>query len=132
LPIYSIEEDVEKKLILSVGARDSEYIHSRFRNIPYLRRRRPEPFAEISPETAREYGFKDGDNIIVKTGVGKIEIKVKLNDGVFPGTVFIPHGWAETNANILTDNRNLDPISGFPSLKSVPCTLEKKAVVSNS
>jgi len=126
LPTCRIEEDPEKAIILSTGARVSEYAHSRFRNIPSLRRRRPEPLAEISPQTAQELGFGNGDRVTIKTETGEIEIEVKVEEGVLPGVVFIPHGWGEVNANILTGDQGFDPISGFPSLRSLPCRVERK------
>lgn len=130
LPTCRIGEGLEKTIILSTGARVSEYIHSRFRNIPSLRRRRPEPLAEISSQMAQELGLNGGDRVTVKTETGKIEIKVKVNNDVVREAVFVPHGWNEVNANVLTDDRALDLISGFPSLRSVPCAMERKAASS--
>lgn len=125
LPAYEIPGSPEHEMILSTGARFNEYIHSRFRNIPSLRNRRPEPLAEISPETARKFGFGDGDIVNIKTQTGELEIKVKTEDGIFPGVVFIPDGWEDTNANLLTDDRHLDNISGFPSYRFIPCSIMK-------
>jgi anaerobic selenocysteine-containing dehydrogenase len=127
LPTYKIEEHNNETIILSIGARASEYTHSRFRNIPYLRRRRPEPLAEISPQTAEKLGINDGDRVTIKTKVGEIETNIQIKDSILTGTIFILHGWKMPNANILADDENLDPISGFPPLRALPCTVKKKA-----
>jgi anaerobic selenocysteine-containing dehydrogenase len=127
LPTYEIGPACDKVLVISTGARVGEYIHARFRNILSLRKRKPEPFAEISPQTARELGLTDGDMAVIKTKVGEIDIRVQVSEAIIPDAVFVTHGWGEANANILTDDENLDPISGFPLFRSMPCSLERKA-----
>ncbi len=61
--------------------------------------------------------------------MGELEIEIKLEASVLPGTVFVSHGWGKLNANTLADDENLDPISGFPLLRSIPCSIEKKSAV---
>jgi len=60
-------------------------LHSRFRNLPSLRRLSPEPLIEVHKDKAGELGIKDGETVVVETLRGSIEIKVKLTDKV--GTV---------------------------------------------
>lgn len=126
LPLYEEKKAgiAEEAVIFSAGARSGEYVHSRYKNIPSLRRRNPEPFAEMSPETARKMDLSDGEKVALSSKIGEMEIRVKLNRDILPGTVFVQHGWGEVNANILTDDRNLEPISGFPVLRSVPCKIK--------
>jgi anaerobic selenocysteine-containing dehydrogenase len=116
----------EYPLILTTGARILEYIHSRFRNLPSLRQRVPEPWMEIHPETAKEFGVRDGEEVIVESLRGSIKVKAKFTEGILPILVQISHGWNEANANILTDDETLDPISGFPPLRSLLCRVRKK------
>ncbi len=101
-------------LVLTTGARRLEYLHSRFRNVDSLRTRVPEPYVEIHPSTADGLGLKDGDMVLVETLRGGIEIRARYTPSILPGVVSMSHGWDEANANILTDDACLDPISGFP------------------
>jgi len=126
-PINTPELAKEYPLILTTGARHLEYWHSQHRNLPGLRRRVPEALAEIHPDTAKKYGVRDGDMIILETKRGSIEIKAKVTEDLVPGVVKMPHGWSQANANILTDNTPADPISGYPVLKGLLCKVRKKA-----
>lgn len=112
-------------LTLITGARLPMYVHSQHRNIPSLRNLFPEPFLEINPETAKEYGIKDGDRVIVESLRGRVIIRAKLTEGIMSGVVHLPHGWIEYDCNQLTDHEKRDPISGFPGLKSSLCRVQK-------
>lgn len=108
-------------LVLSTGARNLEYYHARFRNIESLRnfKKEFEPFVEISSETAKEEDIKDGERVIVESLRGRIELVAKVTSDLNPGTIYVPHGWDEANANVLTDNIDLDPVTGFPPDRSL-------------
>ena len=101
-------------LVLTTGARKLGYLHSRFRNVPSLLRRTPEPYIEINPITARDFQVEDGEVVALETLRGRIEVKVKCTSRILPRVISIPHGWDEANANVLTDDINLDPVTGFP------------------
>lgn len=102
-------------LVLTTGARRLEYLHSRFRNVESLRTRAPGPYVEIHPSTADSCGVKDGDMVVVETPRGSIGVRAKHTPFILPGVVSMSHGWDEANANVLTDDACLDPISGFPA-----------------
>ena len=112
-------------LVLTTGARVPGYIHSRFRNIPSLRERVPEPVVEIHPVTARELNVKNGEQVMVESARGSIKLKAKVSENIIPRTASIPHGWDQANANILTGDTALDPISGFPAFRSLLCRIER-------
>ena len=116
----------EYPLILTSGARKKEYWHSQFRNISSLRQRVPEPYAEIHPDTASEYGISDGDTIIIETKRGSTELKANATEDIVRGVVLVPHGWTKGNINFVTDNKHADPITGYPALKGVLCRIRKK------
>lgn len=118
----------EYPLILSTGARNLEYYHSRFKNIESLRNfnKEFEPLLEIHPKTAEEEGVKDGEYVIVENLRGSIELIVRVTEDLPMGTIYISHGWDEANANILTDNRDLDPITGFPPDRALLARIRKK------
>ncbi len=135
LPVYKEPAESPKSvpeiagdypLILTTGARAIGYVHSRFRSLPSLRRLSPEPLVEVHKDKAGELKIKDGETVVVETLRGSIEIKVKLTDKVDPRVIFIPHGWNDANANILTDNEILDPVSGFPAARALLARIIKK------
>jgi len=73
-PVSSSELMKEYPLILNTGARILEYTHTQMRNIPQLRARVPDPFAELHPSTATKYGIADGETVTVETRKGSIKI----------------------------------------------------------
>ena len=84
----------------------------------------PEPLAEVHPTAARAAGIRDGEEVRLSSPNGEVRMRAKVTDRVHPETVVIPAGWAGTSANLLTSSEALDPISGFPTLRSVPCRIE--------
>jgi len=112
-------------LVLTTGRREAAYTASRHRNLPSLRRAKPEPRAEINPATAAQYGIRDADWIQVETLRGHIQIKVKVTEDVLPDLVTVPFGWEEANANLLTDDRNCDPVLSCPPLRSELCSVKR-------
>ena len=114
----------EYPLILTTGARALEYTHSQFRNISSLRKRVPEPVAEIHPSTAERYGIADSGMMFIETTKGKIEIKAIVTEGIIPYVISIPFGWEEANTNVLTNWQDPDPISGLPVLASLLCKIQ--------
>jgi anaerobic selenocysteine-containing dehydrogenase len=51
-------------------------------------------------------------------------MRAQVTDQVHPEVVVVPGGWSEANANLLTEDQTLDPISGFPSFRSAVCRIE--------
>jgi len=41
-----------------------------------------------------------------------------FDEGIDPGVMPLPHGWWPANANVLVDDKGLDPITDFPSSRS--------------
>ena len=126
-PFSSPELYKEYPLVLTTGARHLEFCHSQHRNVEKLRQRNREPLAEINIETAEKYGISDGEKVAVETKRGKIELKAKVSEDILPGIVCIPHGWAEANVNLLTDDSSADPTIGYPALKSLLCRIRKSS-----
>jgi anaerobic selenocysteine-containing dehydrogenase len=113
-------------LVLTSGARTAVYTHSQFRNIDRLRRVIPEPLADINPADAGPRNIKTGNRVEISTPRGRIEMTANVTDTILPGVVSLPHMWPDkSNVNILIDDRNLDPVSGFPPFKSQLCQVSK-------
>jgi len=125
-PVSSPELLKKYPLILSTGNRNLYYTHGQFRKINSLKRKNPEPKAEIGPKTALQYGVKEGDDIIIETHRGVARMKAHVDERVSEGVVLVPHGWpGESNANLLTDTECREPIMGYPDMKSLLCSIRK-------
>ncbi|MFC1864558.1 molybdopterin-dependent oxidoreductase [Chloroflexota bacterium] len=124
-PISSPGLAKEYPLILTTGARNLQYTHTQFRNVPALQQVVPEPVAELHPDTAKEHGIVDGDVIAIETRKGKIRMKARINEDLAPQVVSIPHGWSEANANMLTELEPRDPVTGYTQLKALLCRIKK-------
>ncbi len=86
-----------------------------------LKKRWPEPLAEIHPEDAEKLGIKTGDWIVVETRRGKYPIRAKVTRLVKKGVIAVPWHWG---ANVLT-NDALDPDSKIPETKVCACRARK-------
>jgi anaerobic selenocysteine-containing dehydrogenase len=123
--------DIAEKypLILITGCRTVAYTNSRFRNLPSLRNVHPEPLIEINSQMATNLGIVDGQMVTVETLRGSVKVKAKLTEDIHPEVVSMTHGWSNAsgaNANCLTDNESVDPISGFPGFRSVLCRIVRE------
>jgi assimilatory nitrate reductase catalytic subunit len=73
----------------------------------------------IHPEDARHRGIDDGDHVVIAASQAEMRSIARLDDGVLPGVVAIPHGFAEANAADLTSSSDVDPVTGMPQMTSV-------------
>lgn len=80
-------------LVMITGVRSQLFFHSEHRMIPWLREKEPEPFVEIHPDTARQYGIYEGEWIYIKNDMGRVKRKAKLTRRVKPSEVCTRHGW---------------------------------------
>jgi anaerobic selenocysteine-containing dehydrogenase len=82
---------------------------------------------EMNPEDAARLGIADKECVQVVSEIGALKVQVKMvNDTqILPGYVEIPHGWQDSNVNLVTYDNINDPISGFPLLKAIPVRIEK-------
>ncbi|MDY7037414.1 MAG: molybdopterin dinucleotide binding domain-containing protein, partial [Thermodesulfobacteriota bacterium] len=124
-PVSRPDLSEQYPLILTVGAHVRYYTHSRFRNIPALRKKMPEPVVQINSHAARDRGISDGEKVVVESPRGSIEVKASVSDDLMPQVVSLSYGWSEANSNLLTDDGARDPISGFPGYRSLLCNLRK-------
>ena len=124
-PISSPILAKEYPLVLTTGARIPEFVHSQLRNISKLRNAVPEPWLEIHLDTATKLEIEDGDMTIVESKRGCVTIRAKVTKDIIQGVVQIPHGHGYGDANVLTDDKARDPISGFPAFRSLLCKVTK-------
>jgi len=88
--------------------------------------RRPDRAAlSIHPEDAAELGVADDDSVAITSAAGTIIAAARLDATYSRGVVSLPHGFAGTNVNVLTDARKIDPLSGMVTLGAFPVSLKK-------
>ena len=137
-PISTPDLTAEYPLIMTSGARIPFYFNSEYRQLPKLRKGRPDPQMEIHPATAAENGIEDGDWVWIETRRGKCRQKAKLTEGIDPRVVHVQHGWWfpeqpgpdhgiwTSNANLLTSNDPpYDPAMGTYQLRALLCKVAK-------
>jgi len=112
-------------LLLTTGGNLLPYTHWQYRYVKKLRGMSPDPLFDIHPETAAAYGLADGEPAEIETEHGRVRLPARVTRRIRPDTIHIPQGWEEANANELTGLDSLDPVSGFPNLKSLRCRIRK-------
>lgn len=124
----------EYPLSLSTG-RNVYHFHTRTKTgrVPQLQKARPTAVVQISNIDAEHYGIKDGEDVIVSSRRGKIQVPARVGE-IEPGQVFIPfhYGyWDDAEkaraANELTTD-TWDFISKQPVFKSGAVKVEPAGV----
>jgi anaerobic selenocysteine-containing dehydrogenase len=125
-----------------IGRRDLRSNNSWMHNLPLLVRGPVRCTAHLHPDDAARLGVADGETVRVSSRAGSVEIAAEVTDAIMPGVVSIPHGWghdtdgaqmavarehAGVNSNVLTDEHDLDPISGTAVLNGIPIVVEAVA-----
>lgn len=126
--------------MLLIGRRDLRSNNSWMHNLHVLTKGKERCTLHIHSDDASRLGLVDGEVASVASRVGTVEIPVEITDVIMPGVVSIPHGWGHTlsrtktriasehagvNTNILTDEAEMDPLSGNAVLNGVPVVVEK-------
>ncbi|MBR4878459.1 MAG: molybdopterin-dependent oxidoreductase [Clostridia bacterium] len=116
----------EYPLILATGSRKPHLFHSRSYRQPWLANLEKYPLVEIHPSDAEKLGMVEGEEVVIKTPMGSMDITVRITSSNLPGVVNVYHALGDVDINYIMDDTYLDPISGFPGYKSYCCRLEKK------
>jgi len=121
-------------LTLTTGVRIQSTFRSQHLNIPGLLKLQPNAEALIHPDDAKLRNISTGDKVRVKTVRGEVQFIARVTSDILQGVVEVnegggspiqAEGWRESNVNFLTDDKNRDPISGFPVFKALLCEVEK-------
>jgi anaerobic selenocysteine-containing dehydrogenase/ferredoxin-NADP reductase len=127
-------------LILST-AKNGHYCHSQHRELASLRKRSPDPLAEIGQGLAVRRGIHDGDWIRISTRAGAARFVAKVDASLADDVVIAEFGWwqacpeldrgslplsgpSSSNANSLFSADECDPISGSVPLRSFRCDIK--------
>jgi formate dehydrogenase alpha subunit len=119
--------DAQYPLTLTTG-RLLQHYHtgSMTRRSKVLNEIKPSGMVELNDIDAQKMNIKDGEKVRVSSRRGTIEIDALVTSRVKQGVVFIPFHFAETAANILT-NDALDPVAKIPEYKVCAVKVEKIA-----
>ncbi|MGZ9074107.1 MAG: molybdopterin dinucleotide binding domain-containing protein, partial [Rhodoplanes sp.] len=137
-PLSRPDVAADYPLVLTTGARISNFFNSEHRQIEKLRKAHRDPIAEIHPETAARYGIKDRDWMLIETRRGRIRQRARVTPGIDPRVIAAEHGWWfpeepapdygvwKANVNLLTDNQPpYDPAMGTYQLRALLCRVSK-------
>ncbi|WGR97715.1 molybdopterin-dependent oxidoreductase [Bradyrhizobium sp. ISRA443] len=138
--------DEHYPLVLTT-AKSGWFVHTSYRHVASLRRKSPDPAAEISPQLAARRGLVEGDWAVVQTRGGAVRLKVRLNAALDERVVVAEFGWWEDcpplgrdrSAAAGTGTRNInavlhddarDPVSGSVPLRATVCDIRRDAIAS--
>ena len=137
--VQEVMQDYDDKQILLIGRRHVRSNNSWLHNSYRLVKGKPRCTLMLHPETAKQYGIEDGQNVKVTSRVGSVTIVAEVTDELMPNVVSIPHGWghgrkgvkqkiaqahAGVSVNDLTDDTLIDQLSGNAAVNGVPVQLE--------
>jgi assimilatory nitrate reductase catalytic subunit len=107
--------------------RDQWHTMTRSGRSPRLATHLPEPFVEVHPADACAAGLMDGGFARIATAHGVCIVKVVINDGQQPGSLFIPIHWSDETAACARVGDlvapHTDPHSGQPEAKATPAAI---------
>jgi anaerobic selenocysteine-containing dehydrogenase len=121
--------------LLLVGRRHLRTNNSWGQNVPALTGGRDLCTLQIHPDDAAVRGLVDGEPALVRSRVGELLAPVEVTDDIALGTVSLPHGFGNdedgirlrvaaavggVNSNVLTDEQDVDPLSGNAVLNGIP------------
>ena len=124
--------------LVLVGRRHLRSNNSWMHNVNVLVKGKERCTLQVHPDDATELGLIDGGQAEVASRVGKVVAPVEVTDAIRPGVVSLPHGWghdvagtrmgvaaahAGVNSNLLTDEDQIDPLSGNAVLNGIPVTV---------
>ncbi len=124
--------------LLLVGRRDLRSNNSWMHNLPKLVSGPERCTVWVHPDDAERLGLVDGEAAAVSARTGTISLPVQITDDVMAGVVSIPHGWghdaagasmqvaaahAGANSNVLSDELELEPLSGTAVLNGIPVSV---------
>jgi anaerobic selenocysteine-containing dehydrogenase len=126
--------------MLLIGRRDLRSNNSWMHNLHVLARGKERCTLHMHPADAERLGLADGDCASITARAGVIELPIEVTAAIMPGVISVPHGWghnqpgaqmrvasehAGVNANILSDETAVDPLSGNAILNGIPVAVTK-------
>ncbi|WP_412515899.1 molybdopterin oxidoreductase family protein [Actinomadura madurae] len=122
-----------------IGRRHLRSNNSWLHNVPELVRGSNTCTLQLNPADADAIGVTAGDTVRVTSRTGTVDAVAEPTETIMQGVVSLPHGWghdrpgtrtevaarhAGVNVNAVTDEQEIDPLSGNAVFNGVPVTLE--------
>jgi assimilatory nitrate reductase catalytic subunit len=128
VPALRTETTAARPLRLNTGRiRDQWHTMTRTGESPRLGQHLPEPFVEVHPVDALNFGVADGDFARVTTDYGQCTLRVIVSERQQRGMLFAPIHWSEANATGARVGSlvapHTDPFSGQPENKATPASI---------
>ncbi|HEU5381564.1 MAG TPA: molybdopterin-dependent oxidoreductase [Ktedonobacteraceae bacterium] len=140
----SLEQNIARPegQMLLIGRRDLRSNNSWMHNLHVLTKGKERCVLHIHPQDATRLALAHGESATVTSRAGSIDIPVEITDAIMPGVVSAPHGWGHAqpgtqmdiaathpgvNTNILSDEGEIDPLSGNAVLNGIPVVVQKAA-----
>jgi anaerobic selenocysteine-containing dehydrogenase len=135
--ILAALERIDNGFVL-IGRRHLRSNNSWMHNIEPLVKGPERCTLQINPLDADSLGIIAGGTIKVTSKAGNLTAPVEITEDILPGVVSLPHGWghglsgtqsdvanthAGVNSNILTDEDEVDAVSGNAVLNGIPVEL---------
>jgi anaerobic selenocysteine-containing dehydrogenase len=133
----SMTEFNDEQLVL-VGRRHLRSNNSWMHNIEVLVKGKERCTLQMHPNDAQRVGVQEGSVARISSRVGAIDAIVELTPDIRERVVSLPHGWghdmsgtrmsvaakrAGVNSNVLTDENEMDPLSGNSVMNGIPVTV---------
>jgi formate dehydrogenase major subunit len=118
------QPDRDYPFVLSTG-RQLEHWHTgaMTRRASNLNALEPEPTAQMNMADIARLRLEPGDAVRVTTRRGAITIKLRADNNVPQGVIYVPFAYVEAAANLLT-NPKLDPFGKIPEFKYCAARVE--------
>ncbi|QBF28147.1 molybdopterin oxidoreductase family protein [Pseudomonas tructae] len=132
---FARQQPLAADQLLLIGRRHVRSNNSWMHNYHRLVKGKPRHQLLMHPDDLAGRQLRDGQRVRVSSRVGEIEVEVQACDDMMPGVVSLPHGFGHAragvrmgiaqeqpgaSANDLTDERQLDALSGNAALNGVP------------
>jgi len=117
-------------MVLNTGRiRDQWHTMTRTSNAIRLLNHIDQPFVDLSPVDALQYGISNNNLIEISNSLGRCVVRAKVTDGQPAGSLFMPIHWtAQFTSRGRVDSliaSVCDPIAGQPESKHCPVTIRK-------
>jgi anaerobic selenocysteine-containing dehydrogenase len=122
-----------------IGRRQLRSNNSWMHNTERLLRGKPQCTILMHPSDAARRSLVSGQNVLVKSRVGSVNLPIEISDEIMPGVVSIPHGWGHdrlgiqldvaqqhpgASINDLTDHQSIDTLCGTAAFNGVWVSVE--------
>jgi anaerobic selenocysteine-containing dehydrogenase len=85
------------------------------------------PALLLNPADLAALGVEDGSLVTLRSEFGEVQAIAEASEEIREGVVSLPHGWAQSNVNLLTTgvDQMVDPLTGMPRLMGFEVQVEK-------